>query len=39
LTSPQIAAYRDKRLKIVGPQTVIHEINMLNRVLKAVTLG
>ena len=38
LTSTQIAAYRDKRLKVVGPQTVIHEINMLNRVLKAATL-
>lgn len=38
LTSTQIAKYRDERLKVVGPQTVIHEINMLNRVLKAATL-
>ncbi|MCE3261591.1 MAG: tyrosine-type recombinase/integrase [Pseudoduganella sp.] len=38
LTSMQIAKYRDERLKIVGPQTVIHEINLLNRVLKSATL-
>jgi integrase len=38
LTSSQIAMYRDRRLKVVGPQTVIHEINMLSRVLKAATL-
>lgn len=38
LTSTQIAKYRDQRLKVVAPQTVIHEINMLNRVLKAATL-
>jgi hypothetical protein len=38
LTSTQIAKYRDERLKVVGPQTVIHEINMLNRVLKAASL-
>lgn len=38
LTSTQVAKFRDKRLKVVGPQTVIHEINMLNRVLKAATM-
>lgn len=38
LTSTQIAKYRDQRLKVVSPQTVIHEINLLNRVLKAATL-
>ena len=38
LTSSQIAKFRDQRLKVVAPQTVIHEINMLNRVLKAATL-
>ena len=38
LTSTQIAKFRDKRLKVVGPQTVIHEINLLNRVLKAATM-
>jgi len=38
LTSTQIAKFRDERLQVVGPQTVIHEINMLNRVLKTATL-
>ncbi|MEM4988455.1 site-specific integrase [Collimonas sp. H4R21] len=38
LTSTQIAKFRDKRLKIVGPQSVIHEINLLNRVLKTATM-
>jgi integrase len=38
LTSAQVAKYRDRRLKSVGPQSVIHEINLLNRVLKAATL-
>jgi integrase len=38
ITSSQIAKFRDQRLKIVGPQSVIHEINLLNRVLKAASL-
>lgn len=38
LTSSQIAQFRDQRLKIVSSQSVIHEINLLNRVLKAATL-
>lgn len=38
LTSTQVAKFRDMRLKVVGPQSVIHEINVLNRVLKAATL-
>lgn len=38
LTSTQIAKYRDERLEKVGPQSVIHEINLLNRVLKAATI-
>ncbi len=38
LTSAQIAKFRDDRLKVVAPQTVIHEISLLNRVLKAATL-
>lgn len=38
LTSTQVAKYRDTRLKVVGPQSVIHEINLLNRVLKAATM-
>lgn len=37
LTSSQVAQFRDRRLKIVGPQSVIHELNLLNRVLKAAS--
>ena len=29
-----VAAYRDKRLEQVGPQSVLHEMNLLNRVLR-----
>ncbi len=38
ITSSQVAKFRDQRLKVVGPQSVIHEINLLNRVLKAASL-
>jgi len=38
LNSTQVARFRDQRLKLVGPQSVIHEINLLNRVLKAATM-
>lgn len=38
LTSTQVAQFRDQRLKIVGPQSVIHEINLLNRVLKTASM-
>ncbi|MGE5648892.1 MAG: integrase [Bacillota bacterium] len=38
LTSTQIAQFRDQRLKIVSPQSVIHEINLLNRVLKTASM-
>ena len=38
LTSTQVAKFRDQRLQIVGPQSVIHEINLLNRVLKTATM-
>jgi integrase len=38
LTSSQVAKFRDQRLKVVGPQSVIHEINLLNRVLKTATM-
>ncbi len=38
LTSSQIAQLRDRRLKVVGPQSVIHEINLLNRVLKTASM-
>lgn len=38
LTSTHVSKFRDRRLESVGPQSVIHEINLLNRVLKAATL-
>lgn len=38
ITSTAVAKFRDERLKAVGPQSVIHEINLLNRVLKAATM-
>lgn len=38
LNSTQVARFRDQRLTVVGPQSVIHEINLLNRVLKAATM-
>lgn len=38
LSSTQVAKFRDQRLKVVGPQSVIHEINLLNRVLKTATM-
>lgn len=38
LTSTQIAKFRDQRLQVVGPQSVIHEINLLNRVLKTASM-
>ncbi|MGK5021054.1 site-specific integrase [Janthinobacterium sp. LB2P10] len=38
LSSTQVARFRDQRLKVVGPQSVIHEINLLNRALKTATM-
>lgn len=38
LTSTLVSKFRDERLKIVGAQSVIHEINLLNRVLKTATM-
>jgi integrase len=38
LSSTQVAKFRDQRLKIVSAQSVIHEINLLNRVLKTASL-
>lgn len=38
LTSTQISKFRDRRLKVVGPQSVIHEINLLSRVLKTASM-
>ena len=38
LTSFQVAKFRDNRLQVVSPQSVIHEINLLNRVLKTASM-
>lgn len=38
LTSSQVAQFRDRRLKVVGAQSVIHELNLLNRVLKTASM-
>lgn len=38
VTSSQVAKFRDARLKIVGPQSVIHELSLLNRVLKTASM-
>ncbi|WP_373989917.1 site-specific integrase [Duganella sp. BuS-21] len=38
LNSTQVAAFRDQRLQVVGPQSVIHEINLLNRALKSASM-
>ncbi|OJA76080.1 integrase [Burkholderia ubonensis] len=37
LTSSHLVGYRDARLKDVSPQTVIHELNLLNRALTLAT--
>ena len=34
ITSVKLAEYRDMRLELVGPQTVKHELGLMNRVLK-----
>lgn len=33
-----MAKFRDQRLQVVGPQSVIHEISLLNRVLKTASM-
>ncbi len=38
ITSATVASFRDGRLKEVGEQSVIHEINLLNRILKAAVI-
>lgn len=37
ITSAQLAEYRNARLQVRSAQTVVHELNMLNRVLKLAT--
>lgn len=38
ITTAMIASYRDERLKVVAPQTVVHEINLLQRIFKTCTM-
>lgn len=38
LTSAQVARFRDQRLQVVGAQSVIHELTLLNRILKYATM-
>lgn len=38
ITSATVASFRDTRLKEVGEQSVIHEINLLNRIFKAAVI-
>jgi len=38
INAAQISAFRDMRLKVVKPQTVVHEINMLSRIFKACAM-
>lgn len=38
ITPALISAYRDHRLKSLAPQTVLHEINLISRVLKAASM-
>lgn len=38
ITSATVASFRDSRLKEVGEQSVIHELNLLNRILKTAVI-
>lgn len=38
ISSAQLAEYRDRRLKVLAPQTVVHELNMLSRLFKAAVI-
>jgi integrase len=38
ISAAMISSYRDERLKSVGAQTVVHEINMISRIYKACSL-
>lgn len=38
ITSSTVASFRDSRLKEVSEQSVIHEINLLNRIFKAAVI-
>lgn len=34
----QLAEYRDRRLKLLSPQSVVHELNLLSRLFKAAVI-
>jgi integrase len=38
ISAAMISEFRDDRLKIMAPQTVVHEINMLSRIFKAAAM-
>lgn len=38
ISSAQLAEYRDRRLKVLSPQTVVHELNLLSRLFKAAVI-
>ncbi len=38
INAAMLSDYRDMRLKVVAPQTVVHEINMLSRIFKACSM-
>lgn len=38
ITATMLAEYRDERLKVVSAQTVVHELSLITRVLKACQL-
>lgn len=38
ITSAEVAKFRDDRLKLVSEQSVIHELNLLNRILKTAVI-
>lgn len=38
ISPAMLAEYRDERLKVVSPQTVVHELGLITRVLKACQL-
>ena len=38
ITSSMIADFRDQRLKALAPQTVVHDLNLISRVLKTAVM-
>lgn len=38
VSGEMVAAYRDRRLKVLAPQSVVHELNLLGRMFKAAAM-